>query len=46
MHCAHRPFRAVLCAALLVCAGSTGAFAAGVKSVKLGVVTWIGYGPL
>jgi NitT/TauT family transport system substrate-binding protein len=46
MHRTHRSFRAALCAALLLCVGSTGAIAAGVKTVKLGVVTWIGYGPL
>lgn len=41
-----RPFRAALLAGLLLCFAGTGAFAAGTKSIKLGVVTWIGYGPL
>lgn len=35
-----------LLAALIGLSGSTAATAAGVKRIKLGVVTWIGYGPL
>jgi len=40
-----RPMRAAAAAVLLLLA-STVAWAAPVKNIKLGVVTWIGYGPL
>lgn len=39
-------FAALTLTAALALAGSTGASAAGEKKIKLGVVTWIGYGPL
>ncbi len=39
-------FAAVTLTAALALAGPTGASAAGEKKIKLGVVTWIGYGPL